>query len=111
MPWQLELCGEVFRQDELGLQQYADIEKATGLRYEAVAISLDRHRLEARVLLEVGSCLLADRKGITLDAARKELGAMRPAEFEAAVSTYEDDTPTSYEDGFPQSADEPSTTT
>lgn len=109
MPWQIELFGEVFRQDELTLQQYADIEKATQLRYEQTTWALDPSHLEANVLLSVGSLLLAERKGMPVDQARKEIGALRRADFEAAVSEYEDDTPSAYTDGFPQSVDEPST--
>lgn len=104
MPWQITVCGETFREDQLTLQQACAIEDATGLNWRVI------HPMNsAKVAVTLGSVLLAERTGITQDEAREKLGALGVNEWTDAFEVVEDDLPTAWEGDSPLSAGEDST--
>ncbi len=101
MGWQIEVCGDKFREGDISWDLFEQIEEETGLRWTAAAGYLGREAKPTRVALAV---LLADRRHISIDEAKKLIGELKPAEVLKARSEYDD----GLED-FPTTADTEST--
>lgn len=103
MAWRIEFDGQVYREADLTIGQAEDIEAASGLTWRQ--INPLRSASCARSILEV---MHADRTGITRDAAKAQVRALKVDDFN--VEPDEDDLPEEFTDGFPPAADGPSTT-
>ena len=69
-----------------------------------------RSAKHARAILEV---FLVSRAGLSSDDAQAKVRALKVSDYLELLTQEEEDAdlPTQFEDGFPQSADEPSTAT
>lgn len=105
MPWRIDYEGEVYREDDLTLeQQEAIVDLLTGRGWTPHPATSPK---AFRVIL--AHCIAAN-KGIDVDVAMKEIATLRTGDAYKMVSNEDDDTPTEYVDGNPQPADEPSIT-
>jgi hypothetical protein len=109
MPWQVELFGETFRELDCSPGLAEKLEDTTGYRWDALAVVLTGDRREAKAARHTAAALLAEKLGLTETDALAKVDSVTIGELFAGVTDYDDDLPTVMEDGFPPSADEPST--
>ncbi len=109
MGWQVVLFGETFRELDCSPAAAERIEDATKYRWDALEVLLVGDRREATVIRRTAAALLADRLDLSAEDAFAKVDGLTIGDLLAAVTEYEDDLPTVMTDGFPHSADEPST--
>lgn len=104
MAFQITIEGEVFRTDDLTLDEAVAVEKATGTSW--LYINPLRSAGDCRALMVV----FLSRKRSKAEAEAYVKGLSMAAGI-AAVQTVEEDLPDEYEDGLPKAAGGPSTPT
>ena len=109
MAWQFAVFGETFRELDCSPAVAERIEDATQYRWDALESLLIGERREAKVIRRTAAALLADRLGLSAEDAFAKVDGLTIGELMGSVTEYQDDLPTVMTDGFPQSADEPST--
>jgi hypothetical protein len=106
--WVLTFDGQVYREADLTIDEAERIENACQTTWRSInPIRSARH---ARAILET---FLVTRAGASPDAAKARVGALKVNEYLDLITHEEEDEdlPTQFEDGFPQSADGTSTPT
>lgn len=104
MAWRIQFDGQVYRESDLTIGQAEAIEKETGLTWR----QLNPLRSAACASAILAVCH-SDRTGVSLEAARAQVRALRIDDFN--VEPDEDDLPSEFEEGFPPVADVLSTVT
>lgn len=106
MPWRIEYDGHSLREGDITLAQAEQIETMTGVSWLRLnPIASAKH---ARAVLAV---LYAAATDVAVDVVNEKIGAIPVPEFIEMVHVDDEDLPSEYVDGFPQSADGPSTST
>ncbi len=107
MAWRFQVFDETFREADLTLGQAERVEDLLGKSWGEV------HPLRsAKAARRLAAVMYADRTGMSVDDAMTKLAEVRvPAFVEEVDLNDTDDLPTVMENGFPQSAGEPSTPT
>lgn len=107
MGWRIEHEGEVYREDDLTLNDHEQIADLCG---RAWAPWPGTSAKVWKATLAV--CLASRSEDLTVEAALLQVGSLKVNDaFLDQLTREEDDTPTEYVDGNPQPADEPSTDT
>ncbi len=104
MPWQLEVLGETFREDECTLEELEDLEDRTDIVAPALGGVM---KMRAKTLRAACACLMANRLGMSYDDALAKVSSLKRRDV--VLTEYDDDLPSEYDDGFPPSAVEPTT--
>ena len=118
MAWQFAYEGEVYREDDLTLDQAEAIEDAltaklregngTAPRATWSQIAPLRSAMHARIVM---SHMIADRANLSIEVAAKSLGGLTANGIIEMFADAEDMMPTQYDQGNPPEAAEPSTDT
>ena len=118
MAWQFVYEGEVYKEDDLTLDQAEAIEDAltaklregnpTAPRATWSQIAPLRSAMHARIVM---SHMVADRANLTIDVAAKSLGVLTANAIIEMFADLEDTMPTQYDQGNPPEAAGPSTDT
>ena len=105
MAWVLKFDGQVYREADLTIGEAEDIEDVASTTWRQ--INPLRSAKHARSILQV---LLESRAGLSADAARAKVRALKVDEFLEMLSAEDDnaDMPAAYENGVPPVADGPS---
>lgn len=112
MPWQITVFGDTYRELDCSPGLAEQIEDATGYRWDALSVVLTGDRREAKAVRHATAALVATKLGLNQQEALLKVDeSFTIGELFAAVTDYDDDLPTQLDNGFPQSADEPSTRT
>jgi hypothetical protein len=109
MPWQVNVFGETFRELDCSPGLAEKLEDATAYRWDALSMVLTGDRREAKAVRHITAALLADKLGLSDADALAKVDSLTIGELFAGVTDYDDDLPSVMTDGFPPSADEPST--
>jgi hypothetical protein len=106
--WVLTFDGQVYREADLTIDEAERIENATQTTWRS--INPVRSAKHARAILET---FLITRANLSADEASKKVGAIKVNDYLDLLTSEEEDAdlPKTYDDGFPQSAGEPSTPT
>lgn len=108
MAWQITVDGHVFRERDVTIDDVEAMEGVTGETWRTL------HPLRSATMgKQIAICLLERRAGYAPEAARKLIGEMTLDQFLDCIGGYDpdDDMPSEYVDGVPQSADGTSTPT
>lgn len=109
-PWELRLFGETINSDYVSVGLAEKVEETTQIRWPALRVAANLTNT-AGTLRKVAAVLYAEKAGMDYDAALSKIDELSFSELDAAVVLVDDDKPSTYLDGFPTSAVEPSTAT
>jgi hypothetical protein len=104
--WRIRYEGQVYREADLTLGQAEQIETMVDATWARISpLHSAKH---AKAILAV---MHSARSGVSVDEALAQVAAVTVDGFMSMLEKDEDDLPVEYADGFPQPADETSTST